>query len=98
MNRGVPPTDLKARTGEFTPPGMTAQASSNSRAEVAVREAVCSALDMRTSVPASTWASTTGCSGRWLRRWCVLVGDVVTLHRGHGHDVGLGLPRGDGTA
>src|SRR5258708_24144413 len=23
MNRGVPPTALKARTGEFTPPGMT---------------------------------------------------------------------------
>jgi hypothetical protein len=22
MNTGIPPTDLKARTGEFTPPGI----------------------------------------------------------------------------
>src|SRR5215211_3774660 len=28
MNRGVPPTDLKARTGEFTPPGVTVCARS----------------------------------------------------------------------
>jgi hypothetical protein len=28
---------LKARTGEFTPPGMTAQAASNSFDETAVR-------------------------------------------------------------
>src|SRR6218665_3738845 len=28
--RGVPPTALKARTGEFTPPGMRALARSNS--------------------------------------------------------------------
>ncbi|GAB4589375.1 hypothetical protein Ntsu_72070 [Nocardia sp. IFM 10818] len=33
MNRGVPPTELKARTGEFTPPGMTAAARSKSWAE-----------------------------------------------------------------
>src|SRR3954454_15061963 len=33
MNRGVPPTALKARTGEFTPPGVTARARSNSAAE-----------------------------------------------------------------
>jgi hypothetical protein len=26
MNRGVPPTDVKARTGELTPPGMMAAA------------------------------------------------------------------------
>ena len=31
MNRGVPPTALKARTGEFTPPGVTASARSNER-------------------------------------------------------------------
>src|SRR5690606_6302157 len=30
MNRGVPPTALKARTGEFTPPGVTACARSKS--------------------------------------------------------------------
>src|SRR4051794_40728099 len=29
MNRGVPPTELNARTGEFTPPGMAAFARSN---------------------------------------------------------------------
>src|SRR6478752_4297655 len=33
MNRGVPPTALKARTGEFTPPGMAAQAREKSSAE-----------------------------------------------------------------
>ena len=34
MNRGVPPTEVKARTGEFTPPGIAALARSNSAAEV----------------------------------------------------------------
>ena len=29
MKRGVPPTALKARTGEFTPPGVTALARAN---------------------------------------------------------------------
>src|SRR5574337_2017330 len=29
MKRGVPPTALNARTGEFTPPGITRRASSN---------------------------------------------------------------------
>src|ERR1700686_835045 len=67
MNRGVPPTDLKARTGEFTPPGITAHASANSRADAAVRASVStpgcvgSALHMVTSVPARAHASTTGC-------------------------------------
>jgi hypothetical protein len=36
MNRGVPPTDLNALTGEFTPPGITEQARSNSFFEVSV--------------------------------------------------------------
>src|SRR5689334_15459421 len=31
MKRGVPPTALKARTGELTPPGMTARARSKRR-------------------------------------------------------------------
>ena len=35
MNRGVPPTALNARTGEFTPPGVTARARSNSAADCA---------------------------------------------------------------
>jgi hypothetical protein len=30
MNRGVPPTDPKARTGELTPPGITSRARSKS--------------------------------------------------------------------
>ncbi len=33
MNRGVPPTARKARTGEFTPPGVTADARSNRSCE-----------------------------------------------------------------
>src|SRR4051812_38819194 len=33
MNRGVPPTARNARTGEFTPPGMTARARSKRAAE-----------------------------------------------------------------
>jgi hypothetical protein len=39
MKRGVPPTAVKARTGEFTPPGMTAQASSNNVADTVVAAA-----------------------------------------------------------
>src|ERR1700678_3639191 len=54
MKRGVPPTALNARTGEFTPPGMTAQASSNSFDETSV--CTCS------SVPAAGSSPTTGCS------------------------------------
>ena len=61
MNRGVPPTAVKARTGEFTPPGMTAQASSNSCAEVRTRASAWSVLPMPTSVPAFSTRSTTGC-------------------------------------
>jgi hypothetical protein len=34
MKRGVPPTARKARTGELTPPGMTALARSNRACEV----------------------------------------------------------------
>ena len=33
MKRGVPPTARKARTGEFTPPGVTAQARANSASD-----------------------------------------------------------------
>ena len=33
MNRGVPPTARNARTGEFTPPGITRWARSNRAAE-----------------------------------------------------------------
>ena len=41
MNRGVPPTELKARTGELTPPGMEREARSNSWAE---RSVVCGTI------------------------------------------------------
>src|ERR1700682_5093890 len=60
MNRGVPPTDEKALTGEFTPPGMTAHASASSAAEAAADDGV---RCMTTSVPARAKPSTTGCSG-----------------------------------
>src|ERR1700756_557751 len=66
MKRGVPPTAVKARTGEFTPPGMTAQASSNRAAEVLTAAAAWSVLPMTTSVPACSRRSTTGCKS-WLR-------------------------------
>ncbi|GHF66936.1 hypothetical protein GCM10017782_00580 [Deinococcus ficus] len=36
MNRGVPPTLRKARTGLFTPPGVTAFARANSRSDCVV--------------------------------------------------------------
>ena len=36
MNRGVPPTALNARTGEFTPPGVTRWARANHSADAAV--------------------------------------------------------------
>src|SRR5512145_527755 len=36
MNRGVPPTDRKARTGELTPPGIIVFARANSLPEVFV--------------------------------------------------------------
>src|SRR5690242_2780937 len=61
MNRGVPPTEEKALTGEFTPPGMTAHASAKSFADRSVR-------GMTTSVPARRNGSTTGCSRSSLRR------------------------------
>jgi hypothetical protein len=33
MNRGIPPTPRNARTGEFTPPGITAWARANQAAD-----------------------------------------------------------------
>src|SRR6478609_7340641 len=38
MKRGVPPTALNARTGEFTPPGVTACARAKSAAEAATSD------------------------------------------------------------
>ena len=38
MNRGVPPTARNARTGEFTPPGITRWARANSSAETGAAE------------------------------------------------------------
>ena len=45
MNRGVPPTALNARTGEFTPPGVTASARSKRAADWAVGGAVGRAVE-----------------------------------------------------
>jgi hypothetical protein len=39
MNRGVPPTALNARTGEFTPPGVTRVARSNQSRDLVVSRA-----------------------------------------------------------
>src|SRR6478735_9343074 len=52
MNRGVPPTALNARTGEFTPPGVTACARSNRAADWAVEWAVDWAVDSAVEVAA----------------------------------------------
>ena len=38
MNRGVPPTARKARTGELTPPGVTASARRSSASEAGASE------------------------------------------------------------
>src|SRR5690349_13252913 len=38
MKRGVPPTEVNARTGELTPPGMTADASAKRRADTSVEQ------------------------------------------------------------
>jgi uncharacterized OsmC-like protein len=52
MNRGVPPTARKARTGEFTPPGMTRCARSNSSADFdASTSPVCNAGAMSSQSP-----------------------------------------------
>src|SRR4029079_934321 len=40
MKRGVPPTALNARTGEFTPPGVTARARSNRASDADVRRSL----------------------------------------------------------
>ncbi|GGN73258.1 hypothetical protein GCM10011610_15480 [Nocardia rhizosphaerihabitans] len=40
MNRGVPPTELNARTGELTPPGITEAARSKSWAETGTDDLV----------------------------------------------------------
>ncbi len=47
MKRGVPPTALNARTGEFTPPGVTAWARSKSALESGAGRAVTGLLSRR---------------------------------------------------
>ena len=47
MKRGVPPTALNARTGEFTPPGVTAWARSKSALETGAGRAVTRLLSRR---------------------------------------------------
>ena len=48
MKRGVPPTALNARTGEFTPPGVTAWARSKSALDWGVGRAVTASLSRST--------------------------------------------------
>jgi hypothetical protein len=38
MNRGVPPTEPNARTGELTPPGMTERARANNSSLLVVTQ------------------------------------------------------------
>src|SRR5579875_65560 len=53
MNRGVPPTARNARTGEFTPPGITAWARSNRAAEAGASDTASSlAASSRSGFPA----------------------------------------------
>ncbi len=52
MNRGVPPTARNARTGEFTPPGITCCARSNSSADLgASTRPVCNPDVMSSQAP-----------------------------------------------
>src|SRR5215218_4959310 len=46
MKRGVPPTALNARTGEFTPPGVTARARSKSSSDRRVGPVVAALLEL----------------------------------------------------
>ncbi len=47
MNRGVPPTAAKARTGEFTPPGVTARARSKRARDCSSGRGVTASLSPR---------------------------------------------------
>ena len=60
MNRGVPPTPRKARTGLLTPPGSTRCAAANSRSDAVVDRA-----EARTSVIAASSASQAAASLAW---------------------------------
>ena len=85
MNRGVPPTALKARTGELTPPGVTASARSKSAADRGGR--VAGARLIVSEAPESP-ASATGrkSGGRAVRLvWTRAGTDAVSRHvRGEG--------------
>lgn len=49
MNLGVPPTEWNARTGEFTPPGVTVDARSNSARDLATAASVTVELPLTAS-------------------------------------------------
>ena len=74
MKRGVPPTARNARTGEFTPPGVTASARSNRACEAgAVERGMPSWRHCRSR----TWCASVARAGSGLRG----AGDLVAVHR-----------------
>ena len=54
MKRGVPPTEPNARTGEFTPPGVTSLARANHSAERSPGTGIPSAAELTTDQPPRT--------------------------------------------
>ena len=63
MNRGTPPTAPNARTGEFTPPGVTSRARANSDSLRAGHARVShGASQASTMYSSSRSASGSGCS------------------------------------
>ncbi|GHF96952.1 hypothetical protein GCM10017667_29060 [Streptomyces filamentosus] len=95
MNRGVPPTARKARTGEFTPPGVTRDARSKSVCETgASYEYDTTILTCEYDVwyggtVWAPWTSRRDGSPPCLRNWGV-IGMAHTIHgvRGHGDSCG----------
>src|SRR3954452_14272432 len=84
MNRGVPPTALNARTGEFTPPGVTARARSNRAADSGGADSGIWGTSAFSPVAAADHEP--GPRGRAVRRMTSSFGH--TGHTGH-----TGLPR-----
>src|SRR5690242_14985907 len=86
MNRGVPPTARKARTGEFTPPGVTARARSSSACEAGASKgyAVMGPVSQpHLSAPARGWAVGSGAAEPpGIRLGLGLVRHGFTGHRG----------------
>ena len=63
MKRGVPPTERNARTGELTPPGVTARARARRAAEAGASSPWEGAAGISVTAPLSGQAGATGVSG-----------------------------------